>query len=51
LRIDQVFVVRSGKDSGIRQDMACHWLRGEVMIYMGRAKEAVLVANLEEVSL
>jgi len=50
LRIDQVFV-GGGNDSGVCQNMACHWMRDEVMSYMGCVDSAVLVENWEKVAM
>jgi hypothetical protein len=51
LRVDQIFVGGGGNDNNVCQDMACHWMRGEVMSYMGRIDSAVPVENWEEVTL
>ena len=51
LRIDKIFVGGGGNSSGVCQDMACHWMRGEVMSYMGCTNNIVLVENWEEVTL
>ena len=40
-----------GNDSDVCQDMACHWMQGEVMSYMGRVDSIVLVENWEEMTL
>jgi hypothetical protein len=51
LKVDRIFVGGGGNDSGVCQDMACHWMRSEVMHYMGRLDSAVPVEEWEEVSL
>jgi hypothetical protein len=51
MRIDQIFVGGGGNDSSVCQDMACHWIRGEVMSHMGRVDSAVPVENWEKVAL
>lgn len=50
LRVDRMFIGGGGNDSNVCQDMACHWMRGEVMSHMGRVDSMVPVQNWEEVT-
>ena len=51
LKIDNIFL-GGGGNSGIEcQDMACKWLRSEVMKYMGSMDNGVVVNNWEEITL
>lgn len=51
LTLNRFFIGGGGNSTNICQDMACQWLRGEVLNYMGHPGSRVQITNWEEITL